>query len=429
MEKERRNMLNYETAYILTNFIYIFSVNKLITAFFHFDKKNKITSNIILTVFFIIISGIIFINRMPIMIFSINVCFIFSLTFVYDTSFQKKLICSSLICSLILALESVVSIMIGFTNLSAMSNSEFDSIGGLIANRVILMIISHYLNKYFISTKNNIAIPKLYYLMFTIVLTGTLYLFISSLESNHLTITDVFINGFILLSVNFTMIVTDEKIYNSLLFANEKSKLEQQNIAYENQIDIIHQSIEATRLLKHDFKNHLLMLDKMYETKKNDEAKGYINQVLSGMEHGAFSNSGNFIIDSILNFKLRAINEQNIKLSISINVPQSTNILAHDLTIILGNLLDNAITAISKTNEKILKIAISAKLDNLIILIDNSYDGKIIDENGDFKTTKPFKASHGLGLPSVKKTLANYEGDIQTDYTSDMFSVSVIIPY
>lgn len=429
MEKGRKNMLNYEFAYILSNPLILFSINKLLESFFDSNKQNKLLKNITLVSFFLITSILLFITRIPMIILCINSILIFILTLCYKSSIIKKIIYTSIIVSLNIVIETIVSIIIGFTNLSAMSNSNFNSIIGLLIIRATLLIISYLLSRYTLSMKKDFVLPKIYYLMFTIVLTGTLYLFISSLESNSITIADIFINGFILLAVNFTMIVLDEKIYNSLLFANEKSKLEQQNIAYENQMDIIQQSTESMRLLKHDFKNHLLMLDKMYETEKNDEAKGYINQVLSGMEHGAFSNSGNFIIDSILNFKLRSLSEQGTTLSISVNVEQTINILACDLTTILSNLLDNAITATLNSDKKILEIGISTKLDNLIILVDNSYDGKIAVENGEYKSTKPFSASHGIGLTSVRKTLQKYDGNLKIDYTSDMFSVSVIIPY
>lgn len=422
-------MLNYEVAYIATNLIYVLSVNKLLEGFFNYEKQNKLCKNVILILFFIVISIVIFITRIPIIIFSINICFVFGLTLCYDTSFQKKLIYSSLICSLILALEVALSMIIGFTNLTAMNNSDFNSIGGLLIIRVVLLIVSYLIGRYTISRKKDFIIPKIYYIMFSIVLTGTLYLFISSLESYYITITDIFINGFILLAVNITMIVIDEKIYNSLLLSNEKIILEQQNTAYENQMDIITQSTETMRLLKHDFKNHLLMLNNMNETNQNDEAKMYINQIITDMDQGAFCTSGNFVIDSILNFKLRALNNQGVNLSISVNVQQTVNILAYDLTAILSNLLDNAITATMKSKEKILEIGISTKFDNLIILIDNSFDGKIIEENGELKTTKPFNASHGLGLISVKKNLEKYDGDLKISYTTDMFSVSVIIPY
>lgn len=148
-----------------------------------------------------------------------------------------------------------------------------------------------------------------------------------------------------LLLVNITMIFIDEKIYKSIIIENEKNILKQQNEALQSQMEIINQSSENIRLLKHDFKNHILMLENLYKGDKSDEINIYINNLLWSIEKETFSNTNNFVIDNILNFKMRSIKNSDIKLSMDINVPITINILAHDLTTILANLLDNAITA------------------------------------------------------------------------------------
>jgi sensor histidine kinase regulating citrate/malate metabolism len=42
---------------------------------------------------------------------------------------------------------------------------------------------------------------------------------------------------------------------------------------------------------------------------------------------------------------------------------------------------------------------------------------------------KKNKENHGIGIPSIKKSLENYDGEIRIEYTETVFSVSVIIPY
>lgn len=210
---------------------------------------------------------------------------------------------------------------------------------------------------------------------------------------------------------------------------NEKNILKQQNIAYENQAEIISQSTESIKSLKHDIKNHLIMLDQMYKNDKKDEVEPYIRKILKEIDSGAFSQSNNFVIDSIVNFKLRKLQNTDTKIYLDISVPQSINILAYDITVILGNLLDNAITAILQSDNKKLDLQISCNRGNLIILMDNSFDGKLIIENGKFKTTKSFKVNHGIGLANIEKSLESYGGEIRTEYTSDTFSVDVIVPY
>lgn len=46
-----------------------------------------------------------------------------------------------------------------------------------------------------------------------------------------------------------------------------------------------------------------------------------------------------------------------------------------------------------------------------------------------FKTTKPFKYSHGMGFNNISKGLENHGGEIRIEHTNNTFSVAVIIPY
>ena len=103
--------------------------------------------------------------------------------------------------------------------------------------------------------------------------------------------------------------------------------------------------------------------------------------------------------------------------------------MAFDITAILGNLLDNAITAIEQSSNRMLDLRISYNLGNLIIFIDNSFEGNLIVKKDKLKTTKSDYTKHGMGLTNVEKSLENYGGEIRIKHTDKIFSVSVIIPY
>lgn len=422
-------MSAYEIVYILTNILYLFAVNKMLNFMFDKEECKEKSKKIIFIFYYVVLSGLIFITRVPIVIFAINIVFLSFLTLCFKSSVQRKIMSVVLIYSVGLVIELISLAIFGFFEFSGFEDSTFNSITILIFLRVVTLVVVHLITRYKKSLKNSYKISKIYYLTFSIVLFGTLYLFIAQLESQNLTVSKLVISGAILIIVNVTMIIIDDKIYNSIVTENEKNMLKQQNIAYENQMEIINQSTEEIRLLKHDFKNHLLMLSNIYKSDKKEEFELYIDKILGNIENDTISNSNNFVIDSILNFKLRSIKDSDININLDINVPISVDIYAYDLTSILSNLLDNAVTACEKSKDKKLNIKIISKMGNLIILIDNSYDGKIICENGKLKTTKLFKSEHGLGIKSVEKTLEKYGGELRFDYTSNVFSTSVLIPY
>ncbi|MDK2802086.1 MAG: GHKL domain-containing protein [Oscillospiraceae bacterium] len=323
----------------------------------------------------------------------------------------------------------MISIAIGFLDISMHTSSLFNSVVGLVLVRTITVVISCFISRYIKSIKSNFSVPKIYYLAFSVILFGTLYLFFSSLGNNSISLYNVAIGGLILIIVNITMIVVDEKIYESILARREKDMLIQQNIAYENQASIINQSSETIRSLNHDMKNHLIILNKLYLDKRKDEIEEYIDKVISQMDDISLSKSNNFVIDSIINFKLQKILNKNVDIKLDIKIPEIINILAFDITIILGNLLDNAITAIEQSSNKMLDLRISYNLGNLIIFIDNSFDGNLIVKKDKLKTTKSAYTNHGMGIDNVEKSLKNYGGEIRIKHTDKIFSVSVIIPY
>ena len=422
-------MVSYELVYIFTNFIYLFTIHKLFAIFLDDKNCNLKLRRIAYILYFISLGLVFFISRMPIFAFLVNVVFLFLISLCYKSSFQKKILSISFIYTIGIVIELISSVLFGYFALSGIKESTFKSVSILIFMRVFMLIVVYLINKYTFTLKKENPIPKIYYLTFFVVLFGTLYLFIAQLTNENVTLLHIIISGFILILVNITMIIIDERIYNSIIVEYGQKTLKQHTEALENQMHLIYQSEESLRLLRHDFKNHLIMLSELYSSGNVEKISPYISSLLGDMDTPAFAKSNNFVIDSIINFKLNSIKESEIKINLDLSVPVTIDILAHDLTAIIANLLDNAITACEKSEAKRLDIKINCKVGNLIIFINNSYNGRIIEENGVLKTTKPFGSNHGFGLKSVKHILQKYGGDFRTEYTSNIFSVSVVIPY
>lgn len=68
-----------------------------------------------------------------------------------------------------------------------------------------------------------------------------------------------------------------------------------------------------------------------------------------------------------------------------------------------GNLVDNAVREASKSKEKLLTIKMQIKQEVLLIFIENSYSGKILEKRNGLQTTQPELAIHGIGLENVKR--------------------------
>ncbi|WP_330368755.1 GHKL domain-containing protein [Alkaliphilus metalliredigens] len=116
-----------------------------------------------------------------------------------------------------------------------------------------------------------------------------------------------------------------------------------------------------------------------------------------------------------------------------IDVPNTLSIDDVDLSIILGNSLDNAIEACTASNSTNLAIDLKMYVNEvyLIIKILNAkpttytLSNESIDESF---TTKKDKENHGLGLKNIQTTIAQYDGLINLKDQGDTVEIQIAIP-
>ncbi len=420
----------FEGVYILTNLLYVFTIYKLLQTFFNEEQCNLKVKRIALCVYFISTAiSIFFVDELFITL-AVNFVFLFLISLCYKSSMLKKIVFTVLIYASLAIIEYLVFICMGYFNLSIEHITHSDNINGLILDKTIMMVLSYIIYRYNTSLKNKYSTATTYYFTFFIVLVSSLFLFVSSINKPDITLSSFIINGAVFIIINATVVIIDDKIFRNAIIENEKNKLKEQNLAYENEVNILNQSNNTVKHLRHDMKNHLIMLNEMYKNNKTEEINEYIDKALNTLDETSYSNTNNFAFDSIINFKLEEIKNTDVKLDLEVFVPEKISISSYDITVILGNLLDNAIDATLKSEEKNLKIKIKSKYKNLIIIIANSYNGEIkIDKVGNFITTKLDKNEHGLGLSIITDTAYKYGGDVITDFKNKTFQISVIIPY
>ena len=99
-----------------------------------------------------------------------------------------------------------------------------------------------------------------------------------------------------------------------------------------------------------------------------------------------------------------------------------------DLTIILGNLLDNAIYAASRVEtDPYVDVKVKYDKGRLLLQVYNPFEGEIIEEEGKLLTTKEDKERHGIGLINIEKVLKKYDGTMDIDYEDNVFSVTILM--
>lgn len=193
---------------------------------------------------------------------------------------------------------------------------------------------------------------------------------------------------------------------------------------------------EAQRKLTHDFREHLSVLSGLLQSNQISEASDYISQLQEEhTERILLVNTHNATIDAILNQKGYKAQNSHIEMRFEANDLSGIHIHPTDCTIVLGNLLDNAIEACQKLpeNERWIQVSIvrnflpNNQIGSVYISVLNpSAPVKIVNQN--IATTKPNASFHGFGLRNVKTILEKYGAEYDMAYENGMFAFSLDWP-
>lgn len=140
--------------------------------------------------------------------------------------------------------------------------------------------------------------------------------------------------------------------------------------------------------------------------------------------------TGNEALDVILTEKKLRCTQKNIGLSCIVDGKQLNFINDSDIYSLFGNLLDNAMEAVSglEDGKKIIGLRVRAVGDLLSINVHNYYDSDLKFENGIPETTKEDKKYHGFGLKSISYVCDKYGGDLSITTQNNIFTVNIMFP-
>lgn len=185
------------------------------------------------------------------------------------------------------------------------------------------------------------------------------------------------------------------------------------------------------RSLRHDMKNHLLVLQQMTQT--DSRANAYIKKLVDEFiaPAGNRFRTGNIMLDGLFSMKYQVMEAKGISFhsSVFFDSDLSPAVTDADLSIIFGNLLDNAIEAAEKLDTGRYIRARSQKQGSyLCVTVCNSYSEQVIGRGGRLLSTKPFEG-HGFGLGNVRSAMERVNGSLTIDHSDPReFWVVLLFP-
>ncbi|VTY24746.1 Uncharacterised protein [Streptococcus parasanguinis] len=227
----------------------------------------------------------------------------------------------------------------------------------------------------------------------------------------------------------FSLIVLS---FSSLYFTLHLSQ--QQHAYYQNKLDKeqlqfqlretqqSQEEYQRLQSLRHDLKNkHLTLLALLEENP--DEAREYLHSLTDSISGKQTFYSKNPTINFLLNQKLHNV-EDEIELEIDCFVPQELSIQPDILAVILGNCLDNSISAclrITDKSERILALNIRYFQQNLFISINNTF-------NEQEQETRKTRQRDGWGLRNVDALVQEYQGTIKRFKENGHYRTEILLP-
>lgn len=203
-----------------------------------------------------------------------------------------------------------------------------------------------------------------------------------------------------------------------------------QNELVNRHYDEVETMYRKMRGWRHDYHNHIQVLKAHIDLKEYEQADKYLDMLAEDLTTvDTVLKTGNVMVDAILNSKLAMMKEREIRMNVTAVVPQEVGILGMDLSVLIGNLLDNAMEAcmrLEKKEDRFIRIYIDIVKKQLYISVINSMEGKAKRNGAQYLSSKG--GLHGFGILRIDSIVSKYHGYINRQSEQGVFATEVMLP-
>lgn len=212
-----------------------------------------------------------------------------------------------------------------------------------------------------------------------------------------------------------------------LRYQYEKLKKEAEEMHKQDvELRELHQNV---RKLKHDMKNHLMVLTAYLNDCEYEQAKAYTSELLDKFSTmHSYIETGNVLLNHIVNEKLSYARTLGIVVKAEIENLAFERMNRMDFSSLLSNMLDNAIEALTKEKNGQLQVLITACRGYETICVKNQISASVLADNPELISTKEEKSQHGFGIGTIKSLVEQYRGMLDFYEEENFFCVKVFIP-
>lgn len=228
--------------------------------------------------------------------------------------------------------------------------------------------------------------------------------------------------GAILIYYIVTCLILEQ---NKTLELKEKNhQLTMQALQYEN----LQEKITDARRAKHDVRHHITLMQEYLNKNKLDALHSYLDSYSSSLPDDSLVRfCENTAANAVLLYFAQQAKNNGIDYIVKANIPNDIFVSDTDISVLFGNMLENALDACIAEKDDCRKIIICARLtgSTFCITVDNTFTGALKFTNEGVLVSTKHKGL-GLGTQSVKSIAKHYGGICRFEVKDGMFCASVM---
>lgn len=218
--------------------------------------------------------------------------------------------------------------------------------------------------------------------------------------------------------------LTTRKMSEAAELHAQNQLLSMENTRYRE----LREHMDATRQLRHDFRQHLHVIAGLSEAKKYDKLNDYLAEYEGRLASPHTMLCANAALDAIAGHYQRIAEIQNTRISWRLDLPERLPLDEVDLCMMLGNLLENALRAVCALPVEAREVRVVSGMIGGAMLglsVENGYVGEIDFAPNGLPTSH--KKDHGVGLASVAATVKRHNGTLSIAAKDGVFSAHILL--
>lgn len=252
-----------------------------------------------------------------------------------------------------------------------------------------------------------------------------------ALNQNHLQFMLLFLLGVFLYASIINALSVMAKQY-AMREENQKMQAEQEylQLAASNMVqrlELIEEASAQNIRMSHDRRHFNNLLLELLDRGKVNEAIGLLGKQNQSIIKTSRTYCENCVVNAAVNHYVAVAEQVNIHLEIALEIPRDLSVDALELSMVISNLMENAIQACTKIphDQKPTIKFYCRHVGRLLIELENSCPENIIlDENG-----YPIrnKETHGIGTKSIVAFSKKYDGELLYKIDDGIFRVRLLV--